>query len=370
MCEHPTITRCRIAAQAAGSSATTIRGIANWLKNDIFARKTIWRSTRNLSAAAWREAEKQRKADPDAKRARKDKAFRRRYLAALRRCEQKAIKCDATNLDDVMRYNELTWMRIAELHECARLRSIVTGKKCEPVKAPSYGAQLWITEHVARDHGAKLVMRGRDARVYATKSESWMDYKPGETEWENGKAVRYTRARNDNYVRSLAVIRDPQTVDYICHETRYEIKIDPSLRWEIDENGLKAVVIASPGDDYHPTAACLIEHLQNPAFMMQMLMENMERRARTAAENAATAAENKGVFVCLADSIRGGNCEAGSRIFAQRHQLDVTKHYGAMELLAQANGDARRVRLAITAARIRHEREVAQGFCVLAEHNV
>jgi hypothetical protein len=93
-------------------------------------------------------------------------------------------------------------------------------------------------------------------------------------------------------------------------------------------------------------------------------------RLRWAAENAAEIAQNEGVFVCLADSIRAGNCKIGTLNFAERHRLDTSRHYTAIELLAQANGDAGRVRLAITAARFRHNQEMDRGYCDLSEHTV
>ena len=93
-----------------------------------------------------------------------------------------------------------------------------------------------------------------------------------------------------------------------------------------------------------------------------------ETRQRMAAERAVEAAAVAGVYVCLADSIRAGNCRQGTLNFGQRHGLDPARHYSAPDLLAMANGDASRVRVAVTAARLRHEREMTAGVCELADH--
>lgn len=97
-----------------------------------------------------------------------------------------------------------------------------------------------------------------------------------------------------------------------------------------------------------------------------------ERRAQAREQTALMAVVERGdaagVAVCLADSLRAGNCRAGSLSFAGRHGLDPSRHYSAGELLAQSNGDARFVRAAVLAALRRERREQAAGFCVLADH--
>lgn len=91
------------------------------------------------------------------------------------------------------------------------------------------------------------------------------------------------------------------------------------------------------------------------------------------ADEAALAAtvdrgEAAGVYVCAADSVRAGNCRAGTESFATRHGLDTRRHYMAGELAALANGDAYRVRGAIIAALRRHRTEMTRGYAMLSEH--
>lgn len=367
---HPTFERCRIVAQNAGSTAQTTRGVARFLRDSRQARRNMFGKSTE-SVVAWKAKQAQRKADPEAKRAIHDKAFRRRFLAKLNRREARAIACDGTIAAVMWYYTPpVETKRREELAECARLRSIVTGKKCEPVKEPSFGHQIEIQRGTALMHGVTLTTRGKDYTILSTKSPSCLVHVDGSTEWKNGRAVKYTRATNDNYVRSLAVIRDSQTLDYICHESRYTITLAPEFRWDVDRYGLRAVMCLWPANDFHPTAAEMMNQVDRPGSIENTIIVNRETRERYAAEHAAELAEVAGVYVCLADSIRAGNCQAGTLAFAQKHRLNPTAHYTAPELLAQANGDAGRVRIAITAARIRHDREEAAGFCLIADHSV
>jgi hypothetical protein len=75
-----------------------------------------------------------------------------------------------------------------------------------------------------------------------------------------------------------------------------------------------------------------------------------------------------GVFVCAADSQRAGNCVAGTQSFADRHALDISKHYRAAELMAVCNGDARYVRAAILAGLRREKIESKNGYALLSDH--
>ena len=104
------------------------------------------------------------------------------------------------------------------------------------------------------------------------------------------------------------------------------------------------------------------------AHITSQLQANAERRNLMKAQMAAEKAQMEGVWVCLADALRAGNCKAGCLAFAERHQISASKHYPAPALLDMANGEAGRVRLAITAASIRHRKEMEQGFALLEEH--
>lgn len=152
----------------------------------------------------------------------------------------------------------------------------------------------------------------------------------------------------------------------------HTIRAPRGWRWDVDANGLRLRSCSDKRIDYHPTASDL---LGAPQELARKARENWATRqaARRAAKADAAAvkrAEAVGVTVCLADSIRAGNCRAGSESWARNHGLDPARHYTPAELLALANGQTRQVALACTAALRRAIRELDTGVCVLAEHQV
>ena len=122
----------------------------------------------------------------------------------------------------------------------------------------------------------------------------------------------------------------------------------------------------STGEEYHFSA--YITH-RNPTGEAR---EAFDRRARNREQTEILALVERGeaadIYVCAADSYRVGNCKAGTSSFANRHNLDLTRHYRAGEIAEIANGDGRFVRAAIVAAVRRDRREKDQGYCDLSEH--
>jgi hypothetical protein len=141
-------------------------------------------------------------------------------------------------------------------------------------------------------------------------------------------------------------------------------------RWERDKNGVKLVSRSHPDRDYHPTAGDLLGNVRD---IVAKLKANYETRRLANANKkqqlaAVRRAEREGATVCLRDSIRAGNCIAGTSNFCQRHGLDSRRHYKPSEVLAVANGDASRVALVVTVALKRHREEMRRGYAILAEH--
>jgi hypothetical protein len=200
-------------------------------------------------------------------------------------------------------------------------------------------------------------------------------HRPHTTVWKNGKPRTGDHARYDVYVMSIAWIdRSTGLLHYI---REYPENLSPGkrqvvvgaaagCRWDIDDNGLRLLDVAT-GDDYHPSDEELLRCNPSQTCVYE-LRRNAEKRRAEKAAAVAEAAAAEGVMVCLADSIRAGNCRTGSESFAARHQLDPRRHYHARELASIANGDSGRVRLAISSAVRRHMHEMAQGFCALADH--
>jgi hypothetical protein len=219
----------------------------------------------------------------------------------------------------------------------------------------------------------------KDASTRATLGLPRRDHAAGSTEWDGKGRPHYTRATDDSLATSAAAV-SRGTLRYWFQAPEGERSVSThsapaGCRWDFDANGLR--LVCGP-DDYHPTSAelrrgtdrMLAQLRANADTRRRLAAENAETRRRLAAERAVERAEAAGVWVCLADSLRAGNCRAGSETWAARHGLDVRRHVEAGILFDHANGDWARVRLAIRAALTRHARELAQGFAVLAEHTV
>lgn len=160
-------------------------------------------------------------------------------------------------------------------------------------------------------------------------------------------------------------------------------------RWGKDQNGIRMVSMTNTEKDYHPNSDDLRNYSKRA--MLQKIAElhakrkeaakllrsqqrakrlsEVERKRQEREDLAATRrAEKEGAMICLRDSLAAGNCEAGTRSFAMRHNLDPARHYRPTDLLKIANGDAHRVRLAVAVGLRRHRREMSQGFALLADH--
>lgn len=369
-------------AQAIGSKATTRKGAVRALCTHLQNRRRVGKSynaaplhtrglrfrTRTVAGSDWGRSAAKRKADPEAKRARDDARYRKPFLAGLTRRETALLKHSRT-VDGLIKIIADKASIAAELATTARLRGIATGKPADVKKIDISAAIVVPTRGAgqAESYGVKISRKGKDWAVKATLKPSYLDYESGFTTWKNGKPKNYTRTVCDNYVRSFAVIIDSQTIEGIYHNTRYNVTLLDDYAWSHDANGLKVYLKNSHKDDFHPMAGALLRP-DAAEYLIRMLQENREKRLKIAAEQAALKAEMAGVYVCLADSLRAGNCRTGSLRFCERHNLNPSRHYTASEIIDIQNGDAGRARLAITAATLRHQREMAQGFATLADH--
>lgn len=170
-------------------------------------------------------------------------------------------------------------------------------------------------------------------------------------------------------------------IGYHCWTTVTHLRAPRGYRWDRDVNGLKLISLADPRNDYHPSSDDL---RLGAAHCREMLRQNATKRREAAritrSEAAKTRkqqaddraamhrAEHEGAAICMADSIRAGNCKAGTESFAARHGLDPRLHYRPTMLLKIANGQSHRVRLAVAIGLRRHRQEMSLGFCNLADH--
>jgi hypothetical protein len=321
---------------------------------------------------AWQERRALPQEERDTRRAIADPRFRRGLLLSIRAQLRALSALPPRTVEGVMAWEGGTSTRIAAaVSLSARYRRICQGAGISPrtpLPFPSSGlpwaAEVDIGESLAARMGAKLDMRGNDARVLPTLGTSYLHHVPCETQWKNGRPVGYTRAVRDNYVTSFVILHEDGTA--LARLAGEEIPLTPpeGHRFDIDHNGFRLVRLAD-GEDYHLNAYDLtvpwdvaVDRLARNAIARQ------EERARLKAE----AADAEGVWVCVADSLRGGNCREGTLQWARNHGLDPRRHYPAPDLIHRMNGDAGRVRLAISAAVHRHRREMEAGVANLADH--
>lgn len=145
-------------AQALGSSATTRKGALRYLadqfyrptkRRDPYGRQHVesrrgtrvqgtspwtepsWQKPGYIGISGWKAARASRRANPEAKRARDDKGFRRRFLARLRREEKRLTADPGKNAG-------AAYLRLKEI---AKLRAIATGRPVAPVPP-----RAWMTD--------------------------------------------------------------------------------------------------------------------------------------------------------------------------------------------------------------------------------
>jgi len=230
---------------------------------------------------------------------------------------------------------------------------------------PANAKALQCGEEEATALKISVCKRGKDWSISGGNQTSH-SHAPGVTKWRGGRAVGYSRATNTTTIRAIALVVSPRLVRADLHGKLVSVLAPEGTTWKIDADG---VLLSQGRDDYHPEGMDFLA--SDPAAqMIAALNRNAEARRLTELRALAEIADNAGIFVCLADSLRAGNCRGGTVSFCHKHSLDFARHYSATELLAQANGDSGRVRLAITAAKYRHAREVETGFSLLADHMV
>lgn len=233
------------------------------------------------------------------------------------------------------------------------------------------------------------------ARTDYPRRQNWLTPKPSTTRKTTGYGIQdidngkyssrctYTHWTYQPWVTSYAWLTYAgKSIGWRIWAETGTTKAPRGYRWERDANGVKLVSVADPRNDYHPDSEDL--RTLSPRQLAAKLRANAATRraadklARAEAaktkkqqaedRSAMRRAEQEGAEICLADSIRAGNCQAGTKNFADRHGLDISKHYRPTQILKIANGEAHRVRLAVAVGLRRHRHEMDQGFCVIADH--
>ncbi|HBA73461.1 MAG TPA: hypothetical protein DCZ63_15100 [Geobacter sp.] len=192
----------------------------------------------------------------------------------------------------------------------------------------------------------------------------------------------YTKWEYTAKATCWAIDRGKLGLEFHWKDTVSFLQAPAGYKWQKDRNGIRLVSLTNDDKDYHPDSdnlrnyskkaiAQTINRLYTARKQAERDMARVARRAKNQDRDnlkAIRKAEREGAMICVKDSTTAGNCQAGTIAFANRHNLNPTKHYRPTELLAIANGDAHRVRLAVAVGLRRHYREIRAGFCELADH--
>ena len=235
--------------------------------------------------AEWQAAQIARKADPEAKRARHDKAFRRKWLAALTREAKALAHPSLETLDDILTAADNLDARSLRTGEIDRLRKLAgaTGPAYAVRPAMAGVVITAFTADEARKAGATIDMQGKDAHLEACRRASHGNHSAGVTHWKNGRPHDYDRAMHSNYIRSVGLLLADGSFDYVFHETRVRAALPQGFSFEVRDGKLYAI---HKGIEIQPRAVELLK----PGAVVKNLLAALEARiaeAETAIAHAA-----------------------------------------------------------------------------------
>lgn len=133
----------------------------------------------------------------------------------------------------------------------------------------------------------------------------------------------------------------------------------------IEDNLVRMFRVASPDIDYHcdgdEILAVNVREVKAKAMANWRLRVEAERRS-PAGQLRAAGQSLSDVYVSVADSVRAGNCRAGTTSFAMAHNLSGHVRADVLQSVASTNN---RVWPAINTAIVRHLNELRAGVCSL-----
>jgi hypothetical protein len=362
--------------QEGGSGSTSVGGAVKWLKKHRHAVHPLPLPgdveflAKSGGIGAYKFKEALRVADSEIKRAKHDSKYRRNWLRRLLDEERRLLAPNSlktiVEITEAYRKYSSTNSRLQDIQNT--IRKISTLSKHEVKQLPEFNPENAFLISSNEDWKNFGWEPPRAKRRWRTQ-EGWVTEVLCDQDFEshykgNGRWVTDCNAEHRDTFRCFSVISNTRQLECAIGSREFCLTLPDGYHWNKDVNGIRAVY--GP-DDFHPQIGDLWKE-NAVEEIVRRLQENAQRRKLLAAQEAATKAEAEGVYVCVADSLRAGNCLAGTKSFAQRHGLDTRKHYHAPDLLEMANGDGSRVKLTITSAVIRHHQEMERGYATLEEH--
>ena len=191
----------------------------------------------------------------------------------------------------------------------------------------------------------------------------------------------YTRYTYSPMIQSFGYLINPTTM-YIRIDSNKGliskiIKAPRGFHYEIDNNGLKIQSNSVKSMDYHFTAIDLTTKTMKE--IIQICKDNYNQRKKNKLTSDLFSNDDKKinkvlnlankleVQVSIVDSIKAGNCLAGTESWMRRNHLEK-KHYPVFVISSRMNTDNERVKLAILRAIERTKKENKRGYSLLEDH--
>ena len=165
------------------------------------------------------------------------------------------------------------------------------------------------------------------------------------------------------------------------------IKAPRGFHFAIDHLGFKIQSNAIKSMDYHFTAIDLLPYAikkndyKSGQLMVAIAKSNYQARKQVNLKSdifspdpkkvnrVIKEAERLKVQISIVDSIKAGNCLAGTQVWAMRNHLNTSNHYQIQSITDKLDGENRdRVKLVILRAIERTKNELERGYSLLQDH--
>lgn len=167
---------------------------------------------------------------------------------------------------------------------------------------------------------------------------------------------------------------------YHLDSKRYILKAPKGWKWSTDSNGIKLLKTKNSQIEYHPTAFELVErnNLRNICNKAKELYQQRKQAEKKLRLQRLTEEKNKKEFdkriktaiksdcyVLLNDSLKSGNCLAGTQNWLTSHKLGVLNYVRLKDIISYI--DESRVKLVILYAIKRHNESLKVGYSKLKD---
>ena len=188
-----------------------------------------------------------------------------------------------------------------------------------------------------------------------------------------------------------------QSFGYLINKNTMYIRIDSNrgvisrlisspwgYHFSSDSNGLKLQSNSIRAMDYHFTALDLILGNSQKQPMKEIVRKckaNYQTRKQAKLESnifsddpkqvnkVIREAERLKVQISIVDSLKAGNCRAGTQVWARSNHMNTSKHYQIQSIYDKLDDENKdRVKLVILKAIERTKQELARGFSLLQDH--